>query len=133
MIYEFEIPMKPFSINAYTYSDKRHKTAEARAWDAEFLSHLEEHKMLHDLAMDIKAGATVGITIVCEWPVHVFYNKAGTVSAKTMDISNCEKIIIDRLFKDFMAVDDRFITTMTSSKKPGPRHMIKIRLELNPL
>lgn len=130
MIYEFEVPLKPFSVNQYHYRDKRHKTAEARAYEAAFLAELEDHKMLLDMAADIKNGSTVSVELCFEWPPHIYYNKAGQISSKTMDLSNVEKPILDLIFGQYMDVNDKVVTRLLSTKRPGPRHSIKIKIEL---
>ena len=131
MVYEFSLPIKAFSVNAYHYRDKRHKTAEARAWEEEVKFLLEEHKPLLDLAAEhIKLGGEFTVYLNFVYPKHVFYNKIGQVSAKTFDLSNVEKPILDLLFKETMGVDDRFVTQIVSSKRAGASFAIDIKLKL---
>lgn len=132
MLIDITLDMPAFSVNAYYYRDRRHKTAEARAWEAEFQRQLEDYKILHDFAHRLKDGATVAIEIVVEYPPHVFYNKAGHVSSKTFDVTNVEKPIVDQIF-NFMGANDKVITKLVSTKKPGPKAQLKIRLEINGL
>ncbi len=131
MRYDFVLPTQAFSVNAYRYSRGFAKTKEARLYEERVLEMLEEHKTLHDIADSFRAhGGAFKVSITCQYPKHVFYNQAGHVSAKTFDLSNCEKPILDLLFVNFMDVDDRFVTEMISKKEVGPTWAILITVEL---
>lgn len=92
---------------------------------------LEEHKTLYDMADLFKEkGGSFEIKIVCIYPRHVFYNQAGQISAKTFDLSNVEKPILDLLINTHMGLDDRFVTRLMSEKKVGPTHAIEIKITL---
>jgi hypothetical protein len=70
------------------------------------------------------------VKLVCNIPDVKFFNKEGCISAKTMDLSNWEKPLIDLIFLPKYAefsppfgcpnlqADDRFITSLISRKKP---------------
>lgn len=133
MIYSFYLPIRPMSINSYYYASKKIKTPEARKWEAEVLSHLEDHKQLLDMAAAHKEnGGTFRVSLSVSYPVPVYYNKAKEISSATMDVSNTEKVLIDRIFGDFMGVNDKFITEMYSTKGPGGSYGVRVELELNP-
>lgn len=92
---------------------------------------LEDHKTLHDIADSFRThGGSFKVSITCQYPKHVFYNQAGQISAKTFDLSNIEKPILDLVFCAFMDVDDRFVTEMVSKKEIGPTWAILISIEL---
>lgn len=130
--YKFSLPIKPFSVNAMTYRDTRFKTAEFKSWANEVRNLLEEHKPLLDMAMDFKdaSQADFEVQITVLYPQHIFFNKLGQISAKTMDVSNIEKPLIDIIFKDFMDVDDRHIWKLISTKEPGANQRIDINIIL---
>lgn len=132
MIHEFILECPAFSINRYHYATKKIKTMEARAWEATVLECLEaQQKPLKAIADEWKAkGGTFKLSITMYYPPHVYINQAGTVSARTFDLSNCEKPLIDLLFLRTMDVDDRYIVELYSCKKEGSRTCIKMQLEL---
>lgn len=126
---EFILPIKAFSINAYHYATRKVKTKEAREWEELVQSHLDNEKALIDLADTWrKSGGSFEVHIEIMYPHHIFYNKQGCISSKTFDISNTEKLIIDRVFLDRMDVDDRFIVKLVSTKVSGHRHQIKVTI-----
>lgn len=127
----FTLMCKPFSINAWTYSDKRHKTKEAVLWTAQVNELLEEHsKALGELAMDFdKFGGCFRIQYTFLFPNHIFYNRDGQISSKSMDLTNVEKSITDRIFNDCMGVNDKSIVEVRSQKLPGPLYAIEVTLE----
>lgn len=125
------LPIKPFSINQMNCRDARFKTQAYRDWATEVLARLDEHKELHELALDHQAsGGTFEVELVAEFPEHVFYNKDGAVSSKTIDCSNFEKPLIDLVFGHTMDVNDKFITKLISSKRPGAAYGIKMTIRL---
>lgn len=113
--------------------DARFKTQAFKDWATEILARLDEHKELHELATDhAKLGGTFEVEIIAEFPAHVFYNKAGEVSSKTIDCSNFEKPLIDLVFGHTMDVNDKFITKLVSSKRAGADYSIKMTIRLLP-
>ncbi len=131
MQYSFTLPTAAFSVNAYRYSRGFAKTKEARIYEERILDMLDEHKTLHDMADVFRAqGGAFRVSITCQYPKHVFYNQAGHISAKTFDLSNVEKPILDLVFCNFMDTDDRFVTELVSKKEVGATWAIKITIEL---
>lgn len=125
------LPLKAFSVNAYHFRDKRHKTPEARAWEASVQEALVEHKVLIDMADKWRTnGGVFHVELDFIYPPHIFYTKGGYISSKTFDLSNIEKPLIDQVFGDIMDVNDKLITRLVSRKLCGPTHGIVIRLEL---
>ena len=129
---EINLPIKAYSVNAYFYGNRSIKTKEARAYEALVLHLLEDYKQLHDMA-DIwrESGGYFSIDICVEYPQHIYYNKSGKISAKTFDVTNVEKPLVDLVMNRFMDVDDKNLTSMCSSKRPGPMHSVRIILELH--
>lgn len=131
MKHSFTLQIKAFSINAYHYSDKRHKTAEARAWEEQVLALLQDEKLLVDMAdMWRKSGGTFRVHMTFGYPQHLFYNKAGAVSSKTFDLSNTEKPLLDLIFNRTMDVDDKHVVVLHSRKVPGSSYYIDFDIEL---
>ncbi|GAC1502995.1 MAG: hypothetical protein NVS1B10_07950 [Candidatus Saccharimonadales bacterium] len=125
------MPIKAFSINQKSCRDARFTTSEYKSWATEVLARLEEFKALHDLALEhASKGGVFHVSLVAEFPHSVFYNKAGEVSSKTIDITNHEKPFIDLLFGHFMNVNDKFIVSMVSRKAAGATYGIRCEVEL---
>ncbi len=127
---EIELPIKPFSVNAYRYRDQRFKTKEARAWEEQLKGLLEEYaKQFNELKTDFDAnGGTFHVWITATYPPHVFNNKSNNVSAKTIDITNFEKPLIDMIFKECIGVDDRYITQLLSTKACGYDTSLRVKI-----
>lgn len=128
---KFTLMCRPFSVNAWTYSDKRHKTKEAREWTEQVLCLLEEHaKALGEMADDWrKSGGCFRLEFTAIYPAHIFYNKAGQISSKTIDITNYEKPLQDLIFSDIMDINDKAVVQCISRKLPGPLYAIEVSLE----
>lgn len=131
---EFFLPIKPFSVNAYRYRDQRFKTKEARDWEVEVKVLLEEfEKDFSELKEDFdNANGELHVSLCAVYPPHTFYNKSGGISAKTIDITNFEKPLIDLIFKETIGIDDRFITHLISTKQPGASLGILVKIALLP-
>lgn len=132
MTVRLELPFKPFSINQMTYRDVRFKSAAYKEWATKMIAHIQDcdqYKQLLDMATDHKAsGGTFEISIHAEYPKHEFLNKQGQISSKTVDISNAEKPLIDIIFGGLMEVNDKYITSMTSSKGLGAWYKITVEI-----
>jgi len=130
--YSFNLPIKAFSINKYHYATKKIKTSDARAWEGVVLEHLHKHPDLLKMADKWRiSGGVFHITITINYPRQFYYNSFGRISAKTFDVTNTEKPLVDLIMNTYMKVDDRNLTVCTSSKGPveGP-NSIDITLEL---
>ena len=114
------------------YATRAIKTKEARTWENSILKLLEQHPELLRIAHEWKLhGGIFHITITNNYPRHLYYNRFGQISAKTFDITNCEKPLVDLIMNRYMGVDDRFLTVCTSSKGPvEASNSIDVTLEL---
>lgn len=127
----FVLNAKAFSVNRYYYRTRSIKTREACEWEVEILQLLEEYKELHDMADAFKeSGGVFHIEFCFVYPKHIFFNAQGKVSAKTFDVTNVEKPMVDLIMNNFMQIDDRFLTSMKSAKKSGPIHQIEVSITL---
>ncbi len=131
---EFTLPIKPFSVNAYRCRDQRFKTAEAQDWETRIKYMLEDYaKEFNEMQTDFETfGGEFHVCLTAYYPNHVYYNKAGAVSAKTIDLSNFEKPLIDMIFRESLGVDDRFITKLSSKKQAGASDGIDVRIVFLP-
>lgn len=130
VIVKFELDLKPLSINQTYYGNRAIKTKEARAWEQSIYTELVNIHELTKLADAWRAqGGIFRIRINFVHPSGVFYNEAGVISARSYDISNCEKSIIDCIFRR-MKVDDRFLQRMVSQKVPGVDWQIAVKIQL---
>jgi Holliday junction resolvase RusA-like endonuclease len=131
MEYEFTLPIKPFSVNAYFYASRKVKTQAARSWEEEMKFLLEEHKQLAGfLPQHIKNGGDFIVYMTFVYPRNLFRNKLGDISSKTMDLSNVEKPVLDMLFRETLGIDDKHVTQLISRKVAGDDYAIMIRLRL---
>jgi len=129
----FVIPLPTVSINSFYYANKRHGIrAEAREWQHKFFHYLsQDHNAtkleeLRNAFNETKHGYTVDF--IFGVPEAKLVNKAGSLSSRAIDLSNCEKSIIDVLFlpKHFdekppygcrnLNIDDKFLLGLSSKK-----------------
>ena len=118
-----------FSINQTYSRDMRFKTSAFKDWHLRLTTLLEQCSELTALAEKWrKDGGNFEVILSAIYPQHLFFNVAGDISSKTIDCSNFEKVLIDIIFGDVMDVNDKYITTLTSHKKPGATYSIEIEI-----
>lgn len=128
---EFTLPIKAFSLNAYRYGHSPHKTKAAREFEEDVLQRLKLIPPLELMAEKWRKNyGVIEVEFVFVYPSSVFLNAQGRVSAKTFDLTNCEKILLDLILNRHVGIDDRFVTRLTSSKTQGSQHEIQVLLEL---
>jgi hypothetical protein len=148
---KIRISEKPFSINAMYYMDKRNKTREAKEWSYSVFHQLSSEQNLAKLEKIRDyfdpAKHHFHVSLRAYYPRHILHRKDGAVSAKSIDVTNWEKPLIDLLFlpKYFntpspygcknLNVDDKYITSMLSAKiiSPEDRHYIDIEIAVKSL
>lgn len=137
MIVSLQLPMRTISINATYSRDMRFKTSEYRAWATEFLNRIEqldEYKSLLELGQIHKErGGIFSVSVIIEYPQHIFYNKDGAISSKTIDMSNGTKGLIDLLFGQVMETNDKHIVRLVEEKKAAGTYGLRIKIELLPM
>lgn len=130
---EFEIVARPFSINATSHRDKRYSTVAYLEWQEAILQKLLEHKGPLD-KMSAKAKmagkSTFSIDFCFKYPPEIYYNKQGLISSKTIDISNCEKTLLDVIFAGVLDINDKRVTALNSTKCSSSHYAISIKIEL---
>jgi hypothetical protein len=152
MMHTFYLPgIKPLSINStYTNVGKgRAKTQAARDWTTEFFHTLSTQSNLDNL-MQLREKFNpeehyYSIKIEMQYPESIFWKKGAGISAKTVDLSNFEKSIIDCLFLpkfhvtpfpygcENLNIDDKYVAELRSSKVPGDQHSVKVVIEIKSL
>jgi hypothetical protein len=128
----FRIKAKPFSINAATYGDARTKTSAYYEWSNQIFHQLwsesNQQKMrdLREFFDETKHSVKVHMKAV--YPKDQFITKQGTLSARTIDCSNGEKLLLDLFFdKQFFSkphptgvpninINDKHVVALYSEK-----------------
>ena len=128
---------KGFSINSAYYRKSFAKTVECRRWESIILAKLttpgnrEILSRLRESSNISKFG--YGIYIKYEIPAENFWNQKMTISRKSMDLSNVEKLLIDLIFGDAkvgIGVDDTNIVQLVSEKHPSTTYRITVQIKL---
>lgn len=129
MIAKFTIPVPAFSINKMNTRDARFKTAAYKDWAVTVLHHLRQVPELQHMAkMAHSQPCTFHIQIIANYPAHVFWNKKGEISSKTVDCSNFSKPILDLIFDDTMGLNDKLVTSLKEEKRAGSDFSLEITL-----
>ena len=135
------IQQKPFSINAMSYRDKRYKTPEFEQWCSKILYALnneKNQKALQDLRDYFDPNKHVyQVNLTFNYPHHILFTKASTISTKAHDLSNVEKPLIDLIFlptfhkrTSNLNIDDKYILDLISRKRASEDHLIEVGLEV---
>lgn len=142
---KFTLNSPGFSINSMYYGNKKlGKTTDAREWSAQINWQLARFaKEFTELRQQFDP-ARHGFKVDLVFTYMKFYNAEGKISSKVHDLSNVEKPIIDLLFiksnhgappykAPNLAVDDKYIVSLSSQKLPGPQDSIEVCIELQDL
>lgn len=140
------IPTAPLSINKYKCRDQRYLTSAAHTYIGTVLHLISEEKNvkklkeLRDYFDPDKHAYKLNLTFY--YPRDIFYTQKGLISAKSHDLSNIEKVLIDILFlpKHFgsnpphkaqnLNIDDKYIVDLNSSKRASEDHLIEVEFEI---
>lgn len=143
----FTIYSKPQSVNSLYYGNAKIKTQAARDWSYKIfhqLSSPEDSKKFEVLrkSFDPKKHGYY-VTMTHYFPESVFYTKSGEISARTQDITNVEKPLVDLLFlskyfdkrppygMENLNIDDKHLLTCVSNKLPINGDEFKIEVEIS--
>ena len=139
------IPFKAISVNDAYCADRRFGLKKsAKDWTYQVNWVLDGYK--HELRNfkeqydETCEGLIVEITYIYE----NLYNKAGGISAKTYDLSNSDKLLIDLVIdaahfgaapykSPNLNINDKNIIRLTSTKQSGPSDSIEINISKMPL
>lgn len=129
----FVLNLKPFSINRVFSRDMRHKTADYRDWEISAVLALRSPSVQLELkkireGFDAKIHG-VEVSFCFNIPKTIMLNKAGQLSSRAMDLSNCEKTLLDILClpkyhvqstpygAPNLNIDDKYVVALHSYKK----------------
>ena len=118
------------SINSFYYADKRHGISEkGRDWQFNLFTELAKSPNKEIISnLTCKFNPVIHgyrMTIVYAAPAATFYNKSNGVSSKQIDLSNCEKSLVDVFFlpkyngafgSSNLNVDDKWLMELSSRK-----------------
>lgn len=147
----FKLPgMRPFSVNSTYHMSQfgRHKTSGANEWTSQLFHKLNNQTDLKALA-ELRSAFdpsqhSYHVHLVWVHPEAELLTKKGQMSAKSVDLTNCEKLIVDCLFLpkhyneatpyglENLNIDDRYISRLTSEKAIGERAIL-VEIEIKPL
>lgn len=144
------LPIKLISVNSMYYGNRRQgKTQEAKDWfytvfhelgakqNAESLAELRDLFDCRKHFYSVEIRSTV--------PKQLFFNKEGSISSRTIDLSNCEKALIDAIFlrKYYgpkhpyecfnLNTDDKYIASLLSKKQPGETWSVEVQISIEDL
>jgi len=136
--------IKPFSINGAFWKNRKHNKA-CKEWKVTVLEALNsplnasQVKSLSQV-FDCSLHALYA-TITVFYPTKTFFiqgkkgkNPQGSISSKTMDLTNTEKLLVDLVFNHTLNIDDRYITDLKSEKRPSKEsYKTEIVISLIPL
>ena len=148
MLIQFTIKLKPFSTNKAYYRN-RQLTQEARLWREEFLIQLQDKNIQSDLsairdAFDPTLNA-IAVSYRFLYPSDKLLTKKGTISSRSHDLTNIEKLVQDNIFDhrfngreigeliiQNLDIDDKFIVRCHSEKMRSQTHtyLIQIGIEI---
>lgn len=137
-IVELSFPnLQAFSINAASCRDARFKSSAFKAWHTATKATIQMHGKYKDLlafAETFKQGndKAIAVTISIYYPIWLFFTSKGTISSKTFDVTNTEKLLVDLLFGDIMQINDKNIVRLVSTKAASKDYRIDISLETCP-
>lgn len=135
------LKVKPFSINAMTGRDVRHKSAAYSNWHYQVQQLLKAPKIAESLK-DLReffdeSIHSYSVCLTSYYPPEILFTRESKMSAKAHDLSNIEKPLIDILFlpvhhKDAanLNIDDKFISDLSSKKRPLQDYCIEVVFEV---
>ena len=101
MYIEIRLPIKPFSINKAFLRNRKYSKA-ARQFRFDVLKELQTPSNKAKLDSISKAfdpkKHSFAVILTSYYPESTFFNQRGTVSARTLDLTNTEKLLVDCFF-----------------------------------
>ena len=126
---------RAFSINRATGRDARWKSSAYKDWATIFHQQIIQHDFYADLlllAEDFLAddSQTIELDMHVQYPKEMYFNTKGTISSKTLDITNCEKLAVDILIGSIMGINDKHLVDLRSTKGPGLDYRVTFIIRL---
>ena len=145
----FKVISPPYSINRAYYRN-RQLTRECRLWREKFLLRLQDPKIQKQMVKIREKFEpkkhSLSVSYHFYYPKSILLTKAGTISKRSMDLTNIEKLVQDNIFDERyngriihdttianLNIDDKFITSLHSSKNLGDSYLIQIEIEILPI
>lgn len=131
----FKLQTKPFSVNQMSCRDARYKSAAFKDWyvkTRQLILASPQYPDLLIMAEDFQAlkDPRLLMELHVTYPAGMFHNAQGSISSKTMDVSNFEKPLIDLIVGDLMHLNDKHVVKLISTKSPGAELCIDVHIEL---
>jgi len=136
--------IKPFSVNSAYWKNRKHNKA-CKEWKVtvlEALNSLHNASQMKSLVQVFDCSLhALYATITVFYPTKIFFiqgdqgkNPKGSISSKTMDLTNTEKLLVDLVFNHTLNIDDRYISDLKSEKRPSKEgYRTEIVISLIPL
>lgn len=132
------------SINSMYYANKAHGyKPDVKEWIQQmcYMLSTPENKQIFEDLRNYFDPTKHCYTVYLDRTDPAFYNKKGLVNSHCIDVTNSEKLILDLLFTpafhgtestkfENLNIDDKFVTTLISRKKPGSQNRLKITLKI---
>lgn len=147
----FYLPLRLFSLNSVYCKNRSFKTRDYRDWERAVLYALVEPGPKAELAklresFDPKTSA-LSLQLISYIPQDSLFNKQGSLSSRSLDLTNVEKPIVDILMLPRyhqvlqgmgggnVNIDDKHIVSLKSCKRLSrdTKHWLKVRLAVVPL
>jgi Holliday junction resolvase RusA-like endonuclease len=142
----FVLPIKALSINDVHCRDQRYLTAKAQEWIKNFL-HIISEDSIKEKLKDIRdhfnsKKHSFKIDLTFYYPRDKYYTDKNEISSRIHDLTNIEKPLVDVLFLPKhhgdnppykalnLNVDDKFISDLTSKKRPAEDYLIEVSIEV---
>ena len=127
---EFILNCMTFSINRKHARDQRFFTTDFQDWSSKVDYLLQDIKSLQEIAEDFKVhGGTFSVQFHYTYLGSLYYTKDKRISSKVHDLSNTEKVLLDKIF-DFIDINDKYVTRLLSTKRAGVNNSINVIMEL---
>lgn len=136
----------PFSINSayYLKGNGKVRTAECRQWGDAVLGQLQSYRdeMRQFTAEYDRSKEAVTVNILFKIPTNKYYTYEKTISSRSTDLTNVEKLLVDLIFdaRFFgrtvngqkiinLNINDKDIVDLVSSKRPSYKYNIQIIID----
>lgn len=124
--------IEPFSINKAYYKGSFSRTRELREWATRVISQLGSpvNQVVINHWKKKYKGKHLSVYLKHYIPKSKFYNKDGTISIRSNDLTNIEKLIVDLIFGVKhslygLDIDDKNIVQLLSEKIPSKTYSIE--------
>ncbi len=151
MRFSFYLPLRPFSVNSMYSRTREFKTREYKDWEKALLYALVE-KVPKQVLKELREAFDptkhcLSLRLISLLPRAELITKAGSISARSYDLSNIEKPLLDilmlpryhqelqRMGGGNVNADDKHVITLSSAKRISAdgKHLLQVSFVLHPL